>query len=947
MSLKHILYNVGRRTAFAALTGCALMAASCSDDLKYNGSDDERQTGTGETYGPFEIVIPVEAELVDQRSRATFSNDDAVVNSLWVGIFDITSHRIIASEFYEGENGGPVWEGTISHNTSIVPDVNGSLGVKISNLYFNDDNNKVYIVGVANYDNIECNYTVTTYLDEMEDYEDADGNIHQRPNGETIMTVTPGSGSLKDALDNIKTWEDYTNIDVNTASVEAAITDANCPLLSGVFSGSHGNNTVDVENKYIVKNNNNSPTEVTLFDMTTKLANLDDPFGTGAKGQIHLRRLVNHINVTVNFGDNVVVIGDPTIDVCNIPNYVFLQEHTTVADASKYNAETWKTVTPASSDKYDDGYFDVEDALTLSASTSKDGFFVGESDKLTQTGKTYKFGYWHYENKHWGLPGVSSYADREARYGTSDVFKSLCASEADNFNNGATYFVINANITDNANGYSGNVRFLIHEGYCCVENGDQSGTSSAPIAVPRDFSTFRNTNYNYTVNINGLKDIYVQATQNGTVTNPGASGDIYDTNPTQTVALSSKGQTLSVVMPAGQPVWAIEVDNAKYGVTLDNLDASSPFYALWQKVAPQSYTGGDYEAVYNLITLNGKPLSEATFTEGEQVELKIAANTSGYDYTLYLCGKSLSADGRSSYSGVFAYMQYAGRIDMPEVSMPGTDKNSHVGANTIITGVTNHTLVWEPIEPFKEGNEIRYQTYMSNKNNLMQLDEKVLITPDNAGDYFIDGKFYYKAKYTTMNGFNDGATVTFAVQAIEWDPVNNKEVARSDMWTSTKTVKKATWSFTSSEWTPIKNAIAANNTTYSGGTNELFVSCGGASITTDSKSGGIKLDGSGTASTKKRVFYFNICAKGTLTVVMDNSGEANRCVVFDVYDSTPRSVSKAQSAEGVHTRNEDASKNPSLTSTWAPQLGSEDGTAYIYTSTGGIIFYTITFTPTD
>lgn len=900
---------------YIAIGAIAAAMPACADRME--SPDLDSGSGTASFSGPYTMEVAFDFDNEYARSRADFEAPE--IRDLWVGMFDTQTKTLIASEVFEGPNS------TVNSDDKAIGNT-----VTLSNVFMNDEHPYAIIVGAANVGGVK----VLRY---------------------TCDGVEKGEGTLRDVLtgwfnDNesaagIKTIGDFAKLAVDVVSAEANARQG-FALMSGVMATGHAaftmngsgsvssdkGSAVDYQWKLFNDASSNRFREI-YFDSANK---------PGSTGLIHLRRLVSKVNVEITTANGVTIEGEPEFQVCNVPTAVFLQERSTVTNPSGYTSSQsqWRGATMAASD-FVGGYVNSE-VYKVGESGTEDCFEVHEGESLVNSNSRLTFSYWHYENKHWGLESCDTYHKRDARFGMSDVFSSLCESEDKTYNNNATYILLRARIKDPANGYEGDVEYLIHEGYCSAANGTAATSDGA---AARDFATFRNTNYNYTLQIAGLDNIRLSAVKDGNPS-PGAYGDIVGTDISKPFMLATEGEAIDIIMPAGPVVWAFNVEGNNHGVLLSSIDTASPFYGAWQKVNPVDESVADFQSLYDsfFVMVDGVPtkLGDAVFSEETKTQLIVPA-AQGLAYTLYLCCKFDSDDERSSYTGVMAFVQ---GLQKPAATMPGVNKNRHIGSETVMVGVTDHTLVWAPVSPMDPSHEIRYQTYISDKNNLSTLVEKALITEANKNEYFVNGKFYYKAKYSTMNGFADNSVVTFGIVTIEWDPVTNTEVNRSEMWTTTKTVKKAVWNFMANEWNAIKTAIKANNTTYEGGINEMMVSAGGASITTG-EGNGIKMDGGGDVSIKKRVFYFNICARGTLTGIM-LAEEAKRCMVFNVFDAGGTSRSNTQNTDGrTHTRNEAENLRPQATSSWEPALGQEGGTAYVYSSNSGITFYQFTFVPSD
>ena len=445
---------------------CALsltVLLSCTEKIA-----PERHKGVA---GPFSIEIPLLTNDGQSWTRAHDFNDLSVskISEIWVGLFDAVDHRLI----------GFGTTSSIATSTTIT----------IENLFFDDGHPEAYAAAVANYNGVK-------------------GRLGDGPAVDLIQLLRH----------DIASWEDFCNIAVDVASAEAAIGNNAHVLMSGIYQSS----ATTARDIYVISDDdgllepssddiaftlftyNKDPNTEKAFekfiDFSTNLGIINGP--THA---IRLRPLFSHISIAIN-------LEAPTLSknegiswrLCNVPKYVYLIEHANIADCSPYNAGSWQRITPAASDLYVDGYFSMNDFRTVADGIGVDEdvpFDVLKGDAVSGENGTYSFGFWHYENMHWGLPGVDNYAAREATYASSDVFSALCPSATDDFNNKATYFELRVKGTDGKD-----YDFRVHEGLSS-DITNQSGRTEY-----RDFSTFRNTNYSYSITINSTNSALTRST---------------------------------------------------------------------------------------------------------------------------------------------------------------------------------------------------------------------------------------------------------------------------------------------------------------------------------------------------------------------------------------------------------------------------------------------------
>lgn len=891
----YINYIFTRIAVLTAVMLAMMLPMSCNDDF----GDDHLGPNEEGLYGPFSFTVGFSSPAGEERSRSTFATTNLEINEAWVAMFDVESGRLVGMSDKKFSNTSAP---NGSHNNTVGSDYD----MQFNSLFFNDDQNKVFIVGVVNYADVKA-YPRTKGLKELAD---ADGFI-----------------DLKTALDSVKTVEDFRRIAVNTASAEKAVQDKNAPLMSGIFSpnGSHSNYTIDADGKP----SNSAVSVFELFDSTTK------KLKTGISGLIHLRRLVDHINVTVNLG-NGLTIANPTVQVYNIPQSVFLQEHTTVQNASAYTAEDWHEIyTTAASDVFG-GYIDMP-VFGIQKDPVIDfenaGFFQDEADILKISGSTIKFGYWHYENKHWGLPACTDMKKREERYGESDVYKSLCPSESADFNNGATYFVLRGRVTDTKNGISADAEFYIHEGYCCDAEGAQATTTAV---ASRDFATFRNTNYTYTITINGINDMVLNVTSGGLDGNPGVSGSVWCRTIEEETP--QPGKEYNITIPADEGlIWCIEQDGNIFGRTIDE---SSRYYSQWSKLGDISSDIPEGHTFYNGIKFN---VDGIDYSLADEIPASAANNgiISGTlkmaehkksEASLYLCTISKSEDGRTSLYSVYHLTQYGFELVAPnEVIVVGADSPQ------FIVGLVSNEIKWTPVEGIT-----KYRITIDGTN--FSKDVTAADWTDKG-----DGYLTYRMPYTNgLMALNNGSSYTFSVASIDGKRVSEKR--------SSKSVKITlpVWNFSASEW---KNAAKAQPIVSGTGnfTGDVDFTVNGLRLLVKDNDK-VKYDNTGNyyyfltggaGSKTKRVFMFRSKAKGKIIVHTTSSGGTpydGRHIKVETNDGTVLTSGEAGDIKmGNNQRTNILSPvNPTNTET----IGDNEYNVYIYADSNLAIYY-IEFIPED
>ena len=261
-------------------------------------------------------------------------------------------------------------------------------------------------------------------------------------------------------------------------------------------------------------------------------------------GAIHLRRLVAYVRFHLAAAENLTL--EPVSwQVVNLPAASYLQERMDCNDT------TPPQYTPNAADMEMANLPENYGGATYSRSpVFGAAAFVREPQG---SDSSYSFDFYQYENKHRGLAGVSSYADREREHKLPDRrnsgwYASLVRSAGETvpaepshdvalMNNNATYVVIKCRVayyvdaanvrvpaaTAGAVRRAGEATYVIHLGFC------EHKSSGAPTAeTARDFNCRRNTRYTYNVTVNGLDDIRVEAVGGNGDVAAGASGDVTD-----------------------------------------------------------------------------------------------------------------------------------------------------------------------------------------------------------------------------------------------------------------------------------------------------------------------------------------------------------------------------------------------------------------------------------
>lgn len=598
----------------------AAMAVSCTDELyESNGTIDNGKRS--------KMTLEFNTQVLQPGLRTRADEND--VKSLWVGVYDITTGNRIGYNPKEGSE--------IPNTVQVV---------------YYDAHPTVVVVGVANY------VGVTNNKDE----------------------------SLQDLLNAAETWADLRNIDIKVSTID----NENSPLMMGYVGATSNNPTIglgDDNSIYIDgKTAANSNYQVKLIDK-----NVDDSdfFQQEIKriGEIQLVPLISTINVEVVEGSGIEV-SEIKFKFGNVPEGVYLAERPSyTGDGKNYN--NFVPQTP--------NYADTQMAKS-GVITKRPAYFNWENWKNAD-GKS--FNYSHYENKHrayyynstdgrfTGIDNSSVYQKREASWGKGngdlmqddEMLKALCNDNQNEYNNFASYFVVNMKVVDHNTGSSGVVSYVVHEGNCNDVNGKA-------LSDPQDYSCFRNMNYNYTLKINGLKSIEVNVDREDGMHNDGISGNlnsVIEDDPEALIfkeSLSKEGwQFRFYVSPAANNGVALDY------VTNESLRTLDGFY--WPGMANYN---SDISAIADFITISqdGKPFKLDEFVNNfdynttytvefkDQSDLGTVDNPQDYMIAMYCYHPDdieTDADGCTTLKKMHRYAGFPKSIVKEKLGTPATLPN--------------------------------------------------------------------------------------------------------------------------------------------------------------------------------------------------------------------------------------------------------------------------------
>ena len=555
-SLRHLPGIVATLYLFAA---AACMPESFRPGIETPGSQDR---------SPMTLELGISSPESSVRTRADESGpmQDSTINSIWIGVFDIETGDLVGQ--------------TASNRAQGKTEEYPFRTAKVDILYY-DAHPQVRIFGVANYI-----------------------GVNARRTGDSSCN-TP----LDTLLSKVENITDFLDI-----SVEAKKPGNSAPLMMGVY-------TKDVSGLYAVDVNDNSGLHKfnPITDIELNKLNPDNPedgkYGRieyadiRTNGQIRLRRLVSQINVTVVPGQSLnktVELSNMSYRRVNLPKEVYLQERQTKEFESSWNATEWSKQTPNKADvlvDYDTG----NSALGYESDTDFKAF-------------NNSFTFYQYENKHWGT--AANQSEREKVWKGTDpaenpVFTALCGEEENGkiYNNYASYFEINVDVavTEKGSTRNANVTYRIHEGFCNKPDGtqydnrpkpDEPGYDDYARQIAPDFTCVRNTIYKYTITINGLSSIIVDAEGEHEHTNPGVLGGA------EFFTESTEEATKPIIIDPNDPE-----NGDTYSFT--NVEAAAYICYYANGGSPKYYEGGDDAGIAKLKDL---PILPAGFNAATKVD---------------------------------------------------------------------------------------------------------------------------------------------------------------------------------------------------------------------------------------------------------------------------------------------------------------------------------------
>lgn len=588
-----------------------LTLSACQDDRLW----DDNYCPEGQ---PATVTVPLTLGDVREVTRGELGEGlDKTVTSLWIGVYNVASgartgyHECSADELGVFEN--------FHTDKSVTLDTWSG---------------RSYIVAVANYE-----YRPGT---------DSDGKL----------------GNLADRLSEADSWEKF--ISIAAAFDDVCGINQEAPLNALLMSGSYSSE----------EHTDGSMTEIEPVNI--------QPGMNALGGKIHLRRMISQVKFNVEFNTANIVSAEITSwRVRNIPVAAWLMERPDI-DAAPNCTDAF-AVTARNSD--DNVRFRDGNTMTDVTNNSKNS---GSTKTIA-----YAFDFWQLENKKTGITpegktytvtenGTSSektydnntaYKWRDREYKTdggenTGKYMSLVESaESESLNNMATFVEINVSMEMNVDENnkpieSGHRRlvettYLVHLGYC--EGSDNMKKAT-------DFNCRRNTKYTYNVTINNVKDLVVEAKNEGEI-NPAAEGlitDISDDYYELDAHYGAFNVHLNKTELSGFQFYIVAYDENGAEVTIDsNVPSSIPKsgdkkfkYLSWVEMRYSNDNNPNILAAYKPRT--GTNSDGKTYTLSEISEKQGDGLTEGY-YTVFVNEYVYETSADGNEKGSTAWWGYVNR----------------------------------------------------------------------------------------------------------------------------------------------------------------------------------------------------------------------------------------------------------------------------------------------
>lgn len=322
-------------------------------------------------------------------------------------------------------------------------------------------------------------------------------------------------------------------------------------------------------------------------------------------GVIHLRRIVAKISFEFKSGSNAT-----TSNVTFTPEIYSVHEYSRSSTLMERN-DGWTTtggVTNTAGYSGTGDFHSHQDGVSLAVVNNKIEFYMPENIQNAKTGAT-----------------TWTYAEREKRVSATDRTFIYAPDHG-------TYIVVKGQYKDSQ--YSGDVTYVIHLGDFSKENG----------SAYNNFSIRRNYHYTYTITVNGVNSIAVEATTNEE-NQPGAEGNLvgYD-KESFNIRLDAHYENVILKIPVPTGTSTINEYNVMVNTPYSN-----------NVVITDKDQTSKATADYDWVRF-GKPASATTFKAYKESE-----TTDIFTFLDELKGKTLTSDGehyivRNGYIYTTAYV---------------------------------------------------------------------------------------------------------------------------------------------------------------------------------------------------------------------------------------------------------------------------------------------------
>ena len=308
-------------------------------------------------------------------------------------------------------------------------------------------------------------------------------------------------------------------------------------------------------------------------------------------GVIHLRRIVAKISFEFKSGENTTTTG-----VTFTPETYSIHEYSRSSTLMERPYDGWTT---ANGVTYNNGeyagmgdFHSHADGVALAVVDNKLEFYMPENIQKAKAD-----------------PTTWTYAERERRESATDRTFKYAPEHG-------TYIVVKGQYKDSQ--YSGDVTYTIHLGDFSAKNGNAYD----------NFSIRRNYHYTYTITVNGVNNIIVEAETNDE-NQSGAEGNLIHYNA-ESFNIRLDAHYENVLLKIKAPTGTETID--RYSVRLNTPYSKNVLITNTDQT-------GKADADYDWIRF-GKPASESTFKAYKKSE-----TTDIFSFLEELKGKTLTSDG--------------------------------------------------------------------------------------------------------------------------------------------------------------------------------------------------------------------------------------------------------------------------------------------------------------